>query len=284
MPAGTLRYGYVTSGLSEHRLEHALALLADAGYDGVALVLDHVHFDPFQPRLRARAERLGALLDGLRLACVVETTGRFVLDPRRENFPTLMSDGRQRRLELVRRAIDVAAALGAPVVSLRSGAARADVDPVSAWSLLLDGFERLLASAIRRGVRLALEPEAGMLVERVEDFEMLARRLGRPPQLGLTLDLGHCAAVEPDPVEDCIRRGARSLAHVHVKDMRRGQSEQLMLGDGELDVRAAARALTDIGYRGLVAAELPRHAGSAPDVVRTTIARLRAAERAEALA
>ncbi len=35
MPAGNLRYGYVTSGLSEHRLEHALALLADAGYDGV---------------------------------------------------------------------------------------------------------------------------------------------------------------------------------------------------------------------------------------------------------
>ena len=63
----------------------------------------------------------------------------------------------------------------------------------------MDGIERVLARAERAGVTIGLEPEGGMLVERLDDFETLARRLGDPPGLGLTLDLGHCAAVEPGP-------------------------------------------------------------------------------------
>src|SRR3712207_7245563 len=44
------------------------------------------------------------------------TDGRFALDPRREHHPSLLSEGRQRRIEFLRRAIDVAGELGAPVV------------------------------------------------------------------------------------------------------------------------------------------------------------------------
>ena len=75
-----LRYAYVSSGLAQHRIDEALELLREAGYDGVALTLDHVHLDPLAPRLRARAERLGSLLDELGLACVVETDSRYLLD------------------------------------------------------------------------------------------------------------------------------------------------------------------------------------------------------------
>ena len=278
-----LRYAYVTSGLAHHRLEDALRLLSDAGYDGVALTLDHVHFDPFAPRLRARAERHRALLDELGLARVVETDSRFLLDRERPHHPNLLSEGRQRRIELLRRAIDVAGTLRAPVVSLRSGAPPPGLDPVSAWTLLMDGIERLLASARRRGVALGLEPEGGMLVERLDDFDTLARRLGDPSGLGLTLDLGHCAAVEPGPVEESVRRSAGRLVHVHAKDMRRSGDEQLMLGDGDLDLRGALRALGETGYEGMVAVELPRHGHVAPDAVPRAIARLHEAERDEAL-
>ena len=279
-----LRYAYVSSGLAQHRIEHALVLLRDAGYDGVALTLDHVHFDPLAPRLRARAERLGGLLDEHGLARVVETDSRYVLDRLRADYPSLLDEGRQRRLELLRRAIDIAAAIGAPVVSLRSGAAARGQDPVSAWTLLMDGLERVLARADRAQVTIGLEPEGGMLIERLDDFDTLARRLGDPPRLGLTLDLGHCAAVEPVSVEASVRRGAGRLVHVHAKDMRRRGAEQLMLGDGDLDLRAALRALGDTGYEGLVAVELPRHAHVAPAAVPRAIARLRGAERDAALA
>jgi len=278
-----LRYAYVSSGLAQHRLEDALELLVEAGYDGIALTLDHVHFDPLAPRLRARAERLGARLDELGLARVVETDSRFALDRRRPDHPGLLDESRRRRLELLRRAIDVAAAVGAPVVSMRSGAAPRLQDPVTAWTLLMDGMERVLATAARAEVAIALEPEGGTLVERLADFLTLARRLGDPPGLGLTLDLGHCVAVEPGPVDASVRRARDRLLHVHAKDMRRRRAEQLMLGEGDLDLPAALRALGEVGYEGLVAVELPRHAHDAPDVVPRAITRLRDAERDRAV-
>jgi L-ribulose-5-phosphate 3-epimerase len=276
-----LRYGYVTNGLVGHRLEDALRLLADCGYDGVALTLDHVHFDPDAPLMSSRAATLRSLLDELGLACVVETGARFALDPRRKHFPTLLTEGRGKRVRMLCRAVDVAAELGAPVVSLWSGVAPSNLTPSVAWERLLDGVDRVIAHAERRGVRLGFEPEPGMFVERLDDFEVLDRRLGNPPTLGLTLDIGHCVCLEPEPVPECVRRAASRLVHVHIEDMRRGVHEHLMFGDGELDLAVALAALSEIGYGGMVAVELSRHAHAAHETVPRAIALLRGREREE---
>jgi L-ribulose-5-phosphate 3-epimerase len=275
----SLRYAYVTNGLVGHRLEDAVRLLAENGYDGVALTLDHVHFDPDAPLMSSRAASLRALLDELGLACVVETGARFALDPRRKHFPTLLSEGRAKRVRMLTRAVDVAAELGAPVVSLWSGAAPSNLTPSIAWERLLEGVERVVAHADRRGVRLGFEPEPGMFVERLDDFEALDRRLGHPPALGLTLDIGHCVCLEPEPVPECVHRAAPRLVHVHIEDMRRGVHEHLMFGDGDLDLAVALAALGEIDYDGLVAVELSRHAHAAHETVPRAIALLRGRER-----
>jgi sugar phosphate isomerase/epimerase len=275
----SLRYGYVSNGLSDHRIEHALELLAENGYSGVALTLDHVHFDPLATRVRARAARLRGEIEALGLSCVVETGARFVLDPRRKHFPTLLSDGRLRRVDLLCRAVDIAVELGAPVVSMWSGVAPGGESRELAWDLLIDGCERVLTHAERNGIVLAFEPEPGMLVETLADYELLQERLGHPPALGLTLDIGHIVCLEPMSVTDCVRRGAPTLAHVHIEDSRRGVHEHLLFGDGELDLDEALGVLTEIGYDGLVAVELSRHSHAAHETVPGAMAALRASER-----
>ena len=276
-----LRYAYVTNGLTDHRLEDALRLLAENGYEGVALTLDHVHFDPFAPEVRGRAVALRSLLDELGLECVIETGARFLLDPRRKHHPTLLGEGRERRIDLIRRAIDIATELEAGVVSMWSGAAPDGASPQQAWERLIDGCERVLAHAAERGVAIGFEPEPGMLVERLDDYEALGQELGAPPEFGLTLDLGHCVCLEPTPVAECVRRFPRRLVHVHAEDMRRGTHEHLMFGDGDLDLGAALGALADAGYAGLVAVELSRHAHEAHRTVPLAIALMRAGEREE---
>jgi sugar phosphate isomerase/epimerase len=99
-----------------------LAVIAGLGYEGVALTLDHGHLDPFEPGLAQRTAACAERLVRLGLDVVVETGARYVLDPWRKHEPTLLhDDGRERRLEFLRVAIEVAADLGAPVVSLWSG-------------------------------------------------------------------------------------------------------------------------------------------------------------------
>ena len=278
---GRLNYGYVSNGLTGHRLEDAVRLLSDCGYNGVALTLDHVHFDPDAPGMRSRAASLRRLLDELKLTCVVETGARFALDARRKHHPTLLSEGRERRVRQLMRAIDVAVELEAPVVSLWSGSVPTGMEPGTAWDRLLEGVARVVGHAERREVRLGFEPEPGMFVERLVDYETLDRRLGHPEALGLTLDLGHCVCLEPEPVEVCVKRGADRLVHVHVEDMVRGVHEHLMFGDGELDTAAALNALVEIGYEGLVAVELSRHAHAAHETVPQAIEVLRSRESEE---
>ena len=274
----SLRFGYVSNGLSDHRLQDALELLAENGYAGVALTLDHIHFDPAAPRLRARAARLRSELEDLGLDCVVETGARFILDPRRKHFPTLVSDGRQKRVDLLRTAVDVAFELGAPVVSMWSGSLAEGEDRERAWDLLVEGTERVVEHAEDSGVTLAFEPEPGMLVECLADYEELQERLGQPKGLGLTLDIGHIICLEPMSVTECVRRGAPTLAHVHIEDMRRGVHEHLMFGEGELDLDEALRVLSEIEFGGLVAVELSRHSHAAHEMVPAARRALRTAE------
>ena len=275
----SLRYGYVSNGLSDHRIEDALELLAENGYSGVALTLDHIHFDPLAPRIRARAARVRAEIEALGLSCVVETGARFVLDPRRKHFPTLLSDGRLRRVDLLCRAVDIAVELGAPVVSMWSGVAPEGEPRELSWDLLVDGCERVLTHAENHGITLAFEPEPGMLVETLADYEELQQRLDHPPALGLTLDIGHIVCLEPMSVADCVRRGAPTLAHVHIEDMKRGVHEHLLFGDGELDLDEALGVLSDVGYDGMVAVELSRHSHAAHEVVPAAMSAMRAAQR-----
>ena len=127
--AGGLRFGYGTNGLVDLRLADALALLADLGYDGVALTLDHMHLDPLAPDLAGRTAAVARQLDRLGLAVVVETGARYVLDPRRKHRPSLLDADAGPRLDLLRRAIRVGADLGAEAVSFWSGTLPSTVDP-----------------------------------------------------------------------------------------------------------------------------------------------------------
>lgn len=270
---GVLRFGYGTNGFADHRLDDALALLADLGYDGVALTLDHQHLDPFDAHLARRVAHTRQVLDRLGLAVVIETGARYLLDPRRKHQPTLLSEnGRERRIDLLCRAVRVGADLGAEAVSFWAGTRPQDVSAVMAWSRLIDGCASIVTEADRHGVNLGFEPEPGMLVDTLDGFDALRAALGSPARFGLTLDVGHCVCLEPEPADACVRRVASVLVNVQIEDMRRGVHEHLPFGAGELDLPAVLRALVDVRYRGLVSVELPRHSHAAPVLAEQSLA------------
>jgi sugar phosphate isomerase/epimerase len=279
-----LRLGYGTNGLTDHRLDDALAWLAELGYDGVALTLDHHHLDPFAADLAARVRALSRRLTELGLAVVVETGARFLLDARRKHAPTLLDDDRARRVDLLERAVRIAGELGAEAVSFWSGTKPPRLDDDLAWGRLVEGCSRILDVAERHDVMVGFEPEPGMLVDTLASYEGLVAALDGDARLGLTLDVGHCRCLEPEPIADCVRQSGSRLVNVQIEDMCRGVHEHLDFGLGEIDFPPVLAALYEVGYRGLVSVELPRHSHTAHTVVPRALSFLRGAERQAAVA
>lgn len=275
-----LRFGYGTNGLTDLRLDDALGLLADLGYRGVGLTLDHMHLDPLARDLAERTHRVARRLDRLGLGVTVETGARYVLDARRKHGPSLLDpdpEGRAARADLLVSAVRVGAELGAHAVHCFSGTVPAGTGGATAWKRLAEALAPVLDAAGDAHLPLAVEPEPGHLVATLADFHRLRGELGDPDLLGLTLDIGHCQCLEPEPPEACVRAAAPWLRHVQIEDMRRGVHEHLPFGDGEIDFPPVLGALAATGYRGLTVVELPRHSHAGPRLAEESLRFLHAA-------
>lgn len=267
-----MKLGYNTNGLAHHAWRDALLLIAETGYEAVALTVDHSLLNPYrsETEFQTELEAVGTALAELNLSCVVETGARFLLDPRRKHFPTLLendADLRARRRDFLQRCIDIAAALQAEAVSFWSGTLREAVSRRVALRRLADECLRLLEYANDRTVRLAFEPEPGMFIERTDQFGDLLALVGEHPLFGLTLDIGHVHCVDDEPIPQVIRRWRARLFNVHIEDMRRGVHEHLRFGEGEIDFMPVLNALRQIDYSGCVNVELSRHSHMAPQVL-----------------
>lgn len=262
--------GYNTNGLTSHRLEDGLRLLADEGFGAVAWTPDVPHLDPLHAEPH-QISRIAKLLDDLGLVCVLESGARYVLDPQRKHRPNLLeSDAgeRRRRLDLLTRHLDIARDVGAKTLSLWSGALPADSSRSDAVARLEHGLDRLVEAGAQRDVQIGFEPEPGMLIETVDEAIAVLDAIGRPNQIGITLDIGHLYVTGEGSPTEIVPRIGRSLLQVHLEDMRRGVHEHLAPGDGDVDFAEVFDALADSGYRGPVCWELSRSGHAAPEMLR----------------
>src|SRR5262245_14723379 len=203
-----MHLGYNTNGFAHHRLEDALNVIADLGYQSVAITLDHHALDPFDPGLPAQLRSAREILDRRGLRSVVETGARFLLDPWRKHQPTLISadvSERRRRIEFILRAIDIARELRSDAVSFWSGAASDDAPPEELMNRLVEGCGELCSYAENQRVRLAFEPEPGMFVDTLARFAEFYEK-AEHSWLGLTIDVGHLHCLGETPIADHMRR------------------------------------------------------------------------------
>lgn len=269
-----MHLGYNTNGFAHHRLDDAIAILADIGYQAIGLTVDHHVLNPNDADFRNEAERIRRLLERHRMRCVVETGARFLLDPRRKHQPTLLSPTpaeRAVRLRFLETCIDLAATLNADAVSFWSGAATDSAPDDALWGRLTQGCQSLIATAKSRGVKLAFEPEPGMFVDTMVRFGELLSRIDGQGAFGLTMDLGHLHCLGETPIAGHIERWRDLLWNVHIEDMHRGVHDHLMFGEGDMEFASLFKALKKIGYAGGVYVELSRHSHNAVRVAERSL-------------
>jgi inosose dehydratase len=141
--------------------------------------------------------------------------------------------------------------------------------PDSRWPAFGERLSALAQYLDGRGLRLAYHFHLGTVVDGEDDLERLIAHTD--PRVGFVVDTGHAALGGID-AERLIRGHPDRVAHVHTKDVRRRIFDDILSrngsfldgvlagmftspGDGDLDFRGVAQALTDIGYGGWVVVE-----------------------------
>ncbi len=269
-----LSFAYNTNGAANHRLEDAIDLIAESGYDGVALTLDHHHLDPFAEDWQARAGSVARRLRAHGLGVVIETGARYLLDPRDKHEPTFVSvapEGRARRLAFLKRAADIGGILGAEALSFWAGVPKPGVDAADARTWLIENLHAIVDHARSAGVTPAFEPEPGMLIETCAEWQTLDI-----PGLMLALDTGHCLVTQDIDPAEAVCRYAPHLGTVAIEDMKRGVHVHLPFGEGDMHIPEILAALREVGYNKLVCVELSRESPQAHRAIPQSLAWLRA--------
>ncbi len=262
--------GYNTNGFAYHRLDDAIEIIARLGYGCVAITVDHHILNPYDEDIAGQTEKTRTQLAALGLTSVIETGARFLLDPIRKHHPTLLDRrgaGREKRMNFLKRCVDIAAELGSLAVSFWSGAVPARQDEAVAFETLVDSCRLLSDYSAERGVFLAFEPEPGMLIDTLDKYESLAAAVERD-NFRLTIDIGHLQCNETEPAAALIEQFAPKLANVHLDDMRRGMHEHLFFGEGDVDFPQVFEALKNAKYEGPACVELSRHSHNAVETAK----------------
>ena len=284
------RLGYNTNGLPHHRLDEALELIAALGYRAVALTPDVGQLDPYRTS-EGEVREVARRCADLGLEVTIETGARFVMDPRRKHFPTLLEDAasdRERRIDFLERCVELGAAHHASVVSFWAGRAPDDLvadwpaesrgDVEHLWERLCEGVAHVVQRGSEAGVKVAFEPEPGMFIATPAGYDELCERLGAPgKQLALCLDVGHCLCTGEAPIAEVISGAAPRLGQVHLDDIAGGVHEHRMFGEGDLDLPATLLALGAACYEGVAAVELSRDGHRGAQAAEEAMGHLRSA-------
>ena len=284
----SLRYAWNTNGCANHRLYDAIELVADAGYDGLALTLDWHHLDPFAEDWQRQTETLRTTLKQKKLGSVLETGARFLLNPKVKHEPTLLNpeqEGRQHRIAFLKRAIDIAAILDSEAVSFWAGVRQPSVSTEQADTWLVEGIDELLHYAGEKNVTLAVEPEPGMQIETIADLRRMQDRLDASvrDQLTLALDVGHVWVTgEMDPADAVAQYGSPSggirCGTAAIEGMNKGVHEHLPVTQGDMDIPKIISSFQRVNFNKLICVELSRDSHRAHQAIVETIEELKKME------
>jgi sugar phosphate isomerase/epimerase len=165
----------------------------------------------------------------------------------------------------VRRALDEAAAVGAPcLIFVAGGVDSRDKDIAGARARALDGIAELVPHARSVGVRIALEPLHPMIcatrsvLSTVRLANAWCDTLDAEDIVGIAIDT-YAVWWDPD-LETEIARAGKRICSFHVSDwLADTQDLRLdrgMMGDGVIDLPAMRRLVEAAGYTGYVEVEI----------------------------
>ncbi|MFM1996982.1 MAG: hypothetical protein RLZZ111_1369 [Planctomycetota bacterium] len=243
-----LQLAFSSNAYLDVPVDLAIARVAGLGYRGIELLADVPHAWPagLLP-VQKDAIRGAITASGLTISNINAFMMNAIADPRQPYWHPGWTDPdrhyRAIRREHTKRALRLAAELGAPAISTEPGGELAEGQSRgAATDIFYDEIMPCLDVAASCGVTLLIEPEPGLLIERFEQYLEFAERVDHP-SLGLNFDIGHAFCVGEDPAE-WVPRMKRHTRHYHFEDIAATRvHHHLVPGEGAIDFVGVLRAI-----------------------------------------
>ena len=248
--------GYSTNAFTQYSLAESIEKIAALGFKGIEIMCDQPHLYP--PEYSdADLKALKRELD--RLDLVVTNLNSFTLFAVGDTYlPSWIEPDKKRRdirIKHTLECLNIAQALGCDNISIPPGGPLMDMASSEAMMLFYKGLEEVIPEAERLSVKLLVEPEPDLLIERTSEFQDFIKHI-KSPAVGINFDIGHffCAGEDParafEMLEDWV-------GHVHIEDIGNSRIHQhIVPGDGAIDFESVLRVMNLLGYDGHISLEL----------------------------
>ncbi|MCY4119044.1 MAG: sugar phosphate isomerase/epimerase [Caldilineaceae bacterium] len=248
-------------------LDRAIEETAKAGYEGIDLAYLAGHLHPFDVT-RKELDELKDLFARLPLKPAALSSGGPLLlgdDPFEPSLISPDRKAREKRIDLISAALEMADDLSIPVVQFVSGIRQPGVSAEEATEMLTEGVRACLQNSGE--AVLVLEPEAQLpesmgggrcFIETTTQAVPIIEEISSP-RFRLNMDITHVQCCE----DDLLQRVADALPytrHIHIADIKGKVHHHEIPGEGDIDLRSVLEVLKEANYEHYLSIELHSHA------------------------
>ena len=256
-----MKLAFSSNAYMHFSIEATIERIASLGYRGIEILADVPHAWP-AGLLEQRKESIRRSLaeHHLTISNVNAFMMNAVADPRQPYWYPGWTDPdphyRAIRREHTKRALGLAGELGAPNITTEPGGKLADGQSwQDAAQTFYDELMPCVEVAEQVQVRILIEPEPGLMIEKFEQYLDFMTRIDSP-WVGLNFDIGHAYCVGQDP-QDWVARMQSHTRHYHFEDIAETRVHRhLIPGRGAIDFEATLRAIAGTPYDGWLTVEL----------------------------
>lgn len=256
-------FGYSTNAFVKHPLLDSLDKIAALGFKGVEIMCDQPHLYPPEydmDRLTEVKERLSATrlkptnLNSFTLFAVGDTYLPSWIEPDAER--------RKIRVAHTLACLDIAAFLGCANISVPPGGPlEKNMSRKQSLALFHQGMDQVIPRAEELGVKLLIEPEPGLLMERTAQIKPFVREI-RCNAVGINFDIGHFFCAGEDPAA-ALEELFEWVGHIHIEDIGSDRRHHhLIAGHGAIDYVPVFRKMRDLSFARDISLELYTYADS----------------------
>ena len=249
-------FGYSTNAFVNYSLVESIEKIARLGFKGVEIMGDRPHLYPPDVDAAEMRRVQDALKKWHQKVTNINSFTLFAVgDTYLPSWIEADAGRRQIRIDHTLSCLEVAHTLGCANISIPPGGPLENMSRKEALAFFYQGLEKVVPLAESLGVKLLVEPEPDLLIERTSEFLEFIRAV-KSPAVGINFDMGHfyCAGEDPSEAFETLFEW---VGHVHLEDIAETRVHQhLIAGHGVIDFRRVFQTMTTLGYTGDISLEL----------------------------